>query len=233
MLHMAEIPADLITHFHMEHKMRFPLMALAPFLMLPVAAQAQDFNVYGGLAFTSDYVFRGQSQTDKDPAVQAYLEGEYKGLYAGAWASNVDFGDNNDYEVDLYAGYRGELANGITYDAGYVLFYYNDSGYCCDEVTFTLGVPIGDQFTVTGFIAYDPSKENVAYSGTAEYAITEKWTLSGTAGNDDATDADWYDVGINYALSDVAALDLRYYDTDVSESLVVVSVSFDTTLFSR
>lgn len=214
--------------------MRFMFKALAPLaLAFPAFAQAQDFNVYGGLAFTSDYVFRGQTQTDKNPAVQAYIEGDYKGLYAGAWASNVDFGDKEDYEVDLYAGYRNELANGVTYNAAYTLFYYNDSGYCCDEVSLTLGVPLGDKLTMTGFVAYDPSQEDVAYSLTGEYAIDDKWTLAATVGNNDATDADWVEVGVNYALSDVAALDLRYYDTDVSEKLLVVSVTFDTTLFSR
>lgn len=214
--------------------MRFILKALAPLaLALPVAAQAQDFNVYGGLAFTSDYIFRGQSQTDNDPAVQAYIEGDYLGFYTGVWTSNVDFGDNDDYEFDVYFGYRNELANGITYDISYVLFYFDDSGFCCDEITGVVGVPLGDQLTLSGLVAYDASEENVAVSGTAEFAVADKWTLSGTIGDDDATDATFWDAGVNYAINDTAAVDLRYHDTDVSDTRIVLSVTFDATLFSR
>lgn len=202
-------------------------------LAVPLSAQAQDFNIYGGLAFTSDYIFRGQSQTDNDPAVQAYLEADYLGFYVGAWTSNVDFGDNNDYEVDLYFGYRNELSNGITYDIGYVRFYFDDTGDCCGEIYGVLGVPVAEQITLTGFVAYDESEENLAVSLTGEFAIDDKWTLSATIGDDDATDATFWDAGVNYAITDIAAVDLRYYDTDVSGERLVLAVTFDTTLFSR
>ena len=42
--------------------------------------------------FTTDYIFRGISNTDKDPAVQPEFDLTYGMFYAGIWGSNTDFG---------------------------------------------------------------------------------------------------------------------------------------------
>ncbi len=59
-------------------------------------------------AVASDYVFRGVSQTESDPAVSAGVDVTQGLFYAGAWAGNVAFaGDaDTDAEIDLYAGVR-------------------------------------------------------------------------------------------------------------------------------
>ena len=45
------------------------------------------------VAMSSDYVWRGYSQTDSEPAISGSFDyGHASGLYAGTWASNVDFG---------------------------------------------------------------------------------------------------------------------------------------------
>ena len=48
---------------------------------------AWSFNI----GATSDYVFRGISQTDNDPTMQGGLDVSYGILYAGAWASRFGF----------------------------------------------------------------------------------------------------------------------------------------------
>ncbi len=48
------------------------------------------FNIDG----TSDYVFRGFSQSARDPAVQGGADFAYNIFYAGVWASSIDFGTN-------------------------------------------------------------------------------------------------------------------------------------------
>ncbi|WP_017171143.1 TorF family putative porin, partial [Xanthomonas phaseoli] len=91
-----------------------PLACCLSFLLLGVAplAQAQDEDAStspfsGTFAVTSDYLFRGISQTNEEPAFQAGLT--YKtpfGLYLGTWTSNVDFGAGDpDWEVDGFVGY--------------------------------------------------------------------------------------------------------------------------------
>ena len=65
---------------------------------------------------TTDYDFRGITQTALDPALQIsadYAFGE-SGFAVGAWASNVDFGEGaaTDYEVDLYGRRTGRMESG-------------------------------------------------------------------------------------------------------------------------
>ncbi len=68
------------------------------------------FSLSASAAFTTDYVFRGISQTDQNPAVQASLDASYGIFYIGMWGSNVDFGagpagqDIANVEIDYYAG---------------------------------------------------------------------------------------------------------------------------------
>ena len=84
----------------------------------------------GSFTLATDYVFRGISQTQGDPAVQGNIEytrafGE-SGLsaYAGAFGSNVDFaGTDARIELDWYGGLRGSTS-GIKWDAGVVYYSY-------------------------------------------------------------------------------------------------------------
>ncbi|KGQ18755.1 hypothetical protein LF41_288 [Lysobacter dokdonensis DS-58] len=77
----------------------------------PAAALATDTGATVGV--TSDYVFRGISQTRERPALQVggWIEGS-RGWYASAWASNVDYGSASDAfaELDAVVGWRGEVA---------------------------------------------------------------------------------------------------------------------------
>ena len=49
------------------------------------------FSFSGSAAVTTDYRFRGLTQTQNDPAVQAgFTLAHDSGLYLGLWGSNVD-----------------------------------------------------------------------------------------------------------------------------------------------
>ncbi|MDH5254469.1 MAG: TorF family putative porin [Gammaproteobacteria bacterium] len=79
---------------------------------------------------TSDYDFRGITQTAQDPAIQGSLDLALdSGAYLGIWASNVDFGDDtaSDVEIDLLGGYSGSINDDLGYDVGAVLYVYEDS----------------------------------------------------------------------------------------------------------
>ncbi len=79
-------------------------------------------------ALTSDYVFRGVSQTDEEPALQ--LGADYawdNGFYVGVWGSNVDFGDGSpDIEIDTYIGWNHDLSESWNLDV--MLNRYNYIG---------------------------------------------------------------------------------------------------------
>ncbi len=89
-------------------------------------ALSYSFNV----AITSDYVFRGFSQSAERPTGQAGLDVAYGKFYAGVWASGIDFGNEVPgggptarAEVDLYAGYKPEFA-GFNFDFGLIYYAY-------------------------------------------------------------------------------------------------------------
>lgn len=83
-------------------------------------------NFSGAAAITSDYVFRGLSQTDEDPALQVSLD--YKlpvGFFMGVWGSNVDESiSEGNVELDLYAGFRREIVENLTYDLSIIYYWY-------------------------------------------------------------------------------------------------------------
>lgn len=92
----------------------------------PAAAPASAWSQSANLAFTSDYIWRGLSQTATHMAVQGGFDVAHtSGLSAGIWASNVNQNgpDGNNIEVDLYANYGFKVA-GIDASVGYIAYVY-------------------------------------------------------------------------------------------------------------
>ncbi len=123
--------------------MRF-ITTLAAAAALSSAAFAQDEdephflggNFSASVAFTTDYTFRGISQSSTDAAVQGSIDWASDLFYAGIWGSTVDFNDEivnpftgeqeNDgasVELDFYVGYTPSLGPvGVTVQALYYLY---------------------------------------------------------------------------------------------------------------
>jgi uncharacterized protein (TIGR02001 family) len=94
---------------------------------------AWSFNLAG----TSDYVFRGVSQTDNDPTIQGGLDFSYGILYAGAWASGLDFGGtvvpgdglDAEVEIDWYGGIKPTWNSPLgTMNLDFGVIYYSYPG---------------------------------------------------------------------------------------------------------
>jgi acetyl esterase/lipase len=81
-----------------------------PRFSMMASASIANAQLSGTLTAVSDYDFRGVTQSAQDPALQGSIDwAADSGLYLGAWASNIDFGDSfdADIEVDLYGGFTG------------------------------------------------------------------------------------------------------------------------------
>src|SRR5688500_2723360 len=92
-------------------------------LALCGVAQAQFSSTWTAV---SDYDFRGVSQSAKDPALQAsadYAFGE-SGVSIGAWASNVDWGVDEDIEVDAYLNYVATINDTFAFTTGVTWYDY-------------------------------------------------------------------------------------------------------------
>ena len=109
------------------------LLILSGLISTPVLAAdapASPHTVAGNIAFTTDYIFRGVSQTQGGPAIQGGFDYSHtSGIYLGTWGSNVSwvseggYKDNNSMELDLYGGYKGTVGD-IGYDVGLITYYY-------------------------------------------------------------------------------------------------------------
>lgn len=107
-------------------------------LFVAAAAQAQFSSTITG---ASEYDFRGFSQTGKDPALQGSLDYAFpNGFAIGAWASNVDFGNDADAEVDYYATFSRDLREGLAWTAGFTFYSYPGSDDVNDYVEVFLGL---------------------------------------------------------------------------------------------
>jgi uncharacterized protein (TIGR02001 family) len=98
--------------------------------LLPIHAHGQTVELSGNVSIVNDYAFRGISQTLQEPAVQGGIDASGPfGLYAGAWGSSVNFGEDLDggaraqMELDLYAGIAPSVA-GFDADLGVLLYAY-------------------------------------------------------------------------------------------------------------
>ncbi len=207
------------------------LVAIA--LMAAGPAMAQDD---GGAAFTgsvmvtSDYVFRGYTQSDEHPAFQPTLNWTFaNGIHFNAWASNVDFNDGGeaDAEVDLTAGWGGEI-DGTTFDMGAVAYLYPGASrslnYSYWEFYTNIGRKVGDA-TVTGSFNFTPDNFGgldtaVFFAVTVAGPVADKISLDASIGTAQVKrasgqDYEYWSIGATYALG-FADVSLRYHDTNAS-----------------
>ena len=129
------------TAFDEEHHavdskgMSAAVAALVAGLLGIGSAQAQQVQASGNMAVTSDYVWRGSSQTGGDPAVQAGAKLALpSGLYASVWGSNVSFTPDIGArsEFDLVAGWSGAVAQDWSLDANLTRYLYPGTGRALD-----------------------------------------------------------------------------------------------------
>lgn len=210
--------------------MTFRVLAVASVLALSAGVAQAQAQVENGpklsynLGVASDYVFRGVSQTQEDPQLFGGVDLTAGKFYAGTWASNVDFGDKTDAEIDLYAGYKPTVG-AVSLDLGVIYYGYlgapKGADYGNVEFKAAASVPAG-KGALGAAVFYSPDSfgaadEAVYYELNGSYPIAAKWSVSGAVGRqtyEGSGDYTTWNVGAAYAINDKLSLDLRYHDTD-------------------
>jgi uncharacterized protein (TIGR02001 family) len=219
--------------------------AVAASTVLGVAHAAETGD--GGPQFsanatvTSDYRFRGFTQTREHSALQGGVDVTWRHFYAGVWASNVDYGsvfsggrwhDVADVEVISYTGVRHKFDRvGLDFRA----IYYAFPG--------AFGLPQDlDYFEVMGGISAEIHKGltadfKVYYSPDYQGEVGRNWVYEGglarklgtfgsispsvsarlgySAGDESKGGFDYYywNAGFSFVFAQYFEFDLRYYDT--------------------
>jgi uncharacterized protein (TIGR02001 family) len=140
----------------------------APSFVFAAEKEAKsDFTTSGSVGLFSQYIFRGLTQTDRNPALQGNFDINHSsGLYLGMWGSNVSwlrdkYGDpstttvtsdstyyrsGGNLEIDVYGGFKSEIGKtGLGVDLGALQYYYpgtergRDTGFAKANTTEVYG----------------------------------------------------------------------------------------------
>jgi uncharacterized protein (TIGR02001 family) len=153
-------------------------------------------------ALTSDYRYRGISQSRLDPALQGGADYVHNpsGLYVGTWLSTIkwtaDLGGDGHVEWDIYGGKRGQVSEDVSYDVGGLYYYYPSNGLA----------PNANTFELYGQLGYGP-----AY---AKYSVS----TSNLFGTPDSRHSGYLDVGANVDLPQGLVLNLHVGRQTVSHN---------------
>lgn len=198
-----------------------------------IGTGAANAEVSANVSLTTDYVFRGVSLSDNDPAIQGGFDWSNDSFYAGVWGSSIP----NGTEIDVYAGFTPTLGP-VTLDIGVIGYFYpgaqdDDAEFDYFELLLGAERSVTEQFTIGGAVYftdenYGETGEAVYYEINATYAMSDALALSGAYGNQSIEDADGEDggavteesdyntwnLGATYAFHGFS-LDFRYHDTDI------------------
>lgn len=153
--------------------------------LLSFSTVAEQFTA--NLGVTSNYVWRGVTQSDDGISVSAGLDYSNKGFYLGTWLGTVDYNDDTKAEYDLFGGYQLAIDN-INLDLGYI--YY-------------------------GFVGENDINSSEFYvKGSYEQLAMGVSILADSQAGDDFADNIYYEISHPFAITDSLSLNLHagYYD---------------------
>lgn len=192
---------------------------------------ASDFSLDGDVALTSDYRFRGISQSNTDAALQGSINlNHVSGAHAGVWGSSIDFNDDEDatIELDYTAGYTFAVSD-VAVDVGYIYYTYpndgsndnNDYGEVYAAAAWK-GVEAGVNWTDDGYAK--SGKATYVFAGYShQFGIVTVGAQVGETFLDTATFENGDDQYFNFEVSATVTLlekldvEVAYVGTDLSK----------------
>jgi len=153
--------------------------------VLASSSVASAGDIEANVSLATDYVFRGFSQTNEDPAISGGFDYGFEGgFYLGIWGSNVNFGDNTSTEIDLYGGYAFDVSESVSLDFGYIYFVYPGETDSLNYSEFVASVSFSD---FSFGVVYSPDyfgSDSDAFVLNADYSFSlgGNWGLDLHAG---------------------------------------------------
>jgi uncharacterized protein (TIGR02001 family) len=157
---------------------------------------SQPFS--GNVSLTTDYLYRGLTQTDHRGAIQGGFDYAHpSGLYAGVWGSNISwlmdgiysatppyagYTDGASLELDTYAGYRNSFAEDFSYDVGFLRYNYSGNttpGSTSASTNEIYGLIGWKWFTAKYSYSLGNLFGVVDSSGSGYFDLTGSYTLEG------------------------------------------------------
>jgi uncharacterized protein (TIGR02001 family) len=160
------------------------------------AEPASPHTLTGNVGFYSQYIFRGLTQTNRDPAIQGGFDYSHSsGFYLGTWGSNISwlrdgsptpaYSNSGSLEWDFYGGWKWGFAPDWTLDLGGLYYWYPGDA--------SPGLPKADTFELYAGLSWK------WLSAKFSYAVSNK--VFGVA---DADGTYYVDFGLNVPLGDLS-----------------------------
>jgi uncharacterized protein (TIGR02001 family) len=218
-------------------------------LALPFTARADDvpatpapeWTFPANVALTSDYIFRGLTQTDENPALQAGIEVDHaSGFYFGTWASNIRWlhkyvqAASADVEVDVYAGYRARDSDALGLDVGLYSYYYPGDypspGYTLPYTTeayvaLSYGIAtLKYSHAFTNLFGFADTQHSGYLDLCANWEFVPTWLLNAHVGRQqvqhfDAASYTGYKLGVTKNFDSGWSLAVAWVDTDAERAV--------------
>jgi uncharacterized protein (TIGR02001 family) len=205
--------------------------------MLAVGFATAQAEVTGNLGLTSDYRFRGISQTQNAPAVQGGVDYTHSsGFYVGNWNSSVSsqmYTNGSGVESDLYVGFKKDIYKGLTLDVGSYNYFYpratngTSTNFDTNELFVGLGYgPVSVKYSqsLSNYFGTANSKNSQYYQADLVQPIGKtKVSLLAHAGrtevnNSSSLNYSDYNVGLGYDLQGWQLAVKYYTNTDTTST---------------
>lgn len=152
-----------------------------------------DHDISFNASITSDYRYRGYSQSRREPALQGGADYVHNpsGFYIGTWASTIkwtkDAGGGGSIEWDIYGGKRGEVVKDVSYDVGVLNYIYPSNGLN----------PSANTTEIYGQLGYGPAYVKYSHSVTDLFGFV------------DSKNSGYLDIGANVDIATGLVLNLH------------------------
>lgn len=215
----------------MSTYLKFVLVAA----LIMCGARAIAADVTGYVAIASDYVKRGVTQSDGDPAVQLGVDFAFTGgFFAGAWGSTIDIDNGQsrrrDNEVNYYVGYTHDVSEVWRVTANVVAYRYpgQTGGVDYNYLEYSAGLSFDDRFWLEYSLSPDLYNTGLSSRNVDSYLelpVNSTWAMGGGVGYYDTSkltgSAYWYwHLGATGSFKYVD-VDVRFHDS--SRSVFIIS----------
>ena len=182
------------------------LMMGNSFAQTPPAAEVKPDPgpVTANVTLASDYRYRGITQGNFRPAIQGGFDYAHaSGFYIGNWNSSISWisdgysgtspAPSAPIEMDFYGGYKTEVAEGVTLDAGLLQYYYASRNI--PKYTLSACKTAGTR----NACGIDPNTTEAYLAATYQFATLKySYALTDLFGIYDSKGASYIDLALNY-----------------------------------
>lgn len=199
---------------------------MAMLVVVTLESNAADLNGYAVL--TTDYVFRGVTYSDGNPAAQLGADVSFdSGFYAGVWASTIDISNGpsrqRDTELTYYVGYTAEVTNDWALGVNFVAYTYPGATGAIDYAyeEWSLSANYADR----AWVEYSYADDLYSAGSTthnidlfAEWPLPRNYSIGAGIGRYDVSNLagsayTYWQLGVSKPFGRVL-LDLRYHDAN-------------------